>query len=218
MGRVFDYDGPLMGSLSKVADLLILNMLTLLFCIPLVTIGASLTASHYVALKLRRGEGYVWKNFWKSFRENFKQSTIMWLMFIVCIFVHYFAYRCAMVVMTGTASMLICTAIFVFTLFVLMTSLWVFPMQARFVNNISSTIKNSFIMAFKYVFRTLLMLCVSFLPVVILEFLSYNMYWILFCFGFSVPIYICAMLYDKKFKMIEEMIEDREREENGEVI
>ena len=50
----FSYDGPIMSFLSRVADILILNVLTLVFSIPLITIGAATTAAHYTALKMRR--------------------------------------------------------------------------------------------------------------------------------------------------------------------
>ena len=51
MGKLFNIDSPVMRFLGKVADLMILNLVTLLCCIPVVTIGASLTAMHYVLLK-----------------------------------------------------------------------------------------------------------------------------------------------------------------------
>ena len=56
MGKLFNIDSPVMRFLGKVADLMILNLVTLLCCIPVVTIGASLTAMHYVLLKMVRNE------------------------------------------------------------------------------------------------------------------------------------------------------------------
>lgn len=217
MGGIFNYDSPLMSGLGKLADLVILNLLTLLFCIPVVTAGASLTACHYVALKIRRGEGYVWKNFWKSFKVNLKQSTIIWLMLIAFVIVSIMSYTLASSTMGGTKGIIICTVIFVGTIFVAMTCAWVFPMQSKFINNISTTIKNAFLMAFKYLFRTLLMIVINALPVVLVLVLSYQWYSILFMFGFSVPTYLCAMLYDKKFEEIEDMIMQRQAEETGQI-
>lgn len=213
MGGLFNYDSPLMSGLGKMADLVVLNLLTLLCCIPIVTIGASITACHYVALKIRRGEGYVLKNFWKSFRENFKQSTIMWLMLVVFVVVSVFSYSLAMSGMGGTMGSIICTVIFVGALFVAMTCAWLWPMQSKFVNSINDTIKNAFLFAFKYLLRTLLMLIISVVPVVLLLVLSFQWYSLLIVFGISVPVYLCAMLYDKKFQEVEDMIMDRQLEE-----
>ena len=83
MGKLFDYDHPFLRLLSRIADLFVLNLMTLVLCLPIITIGASITAAHYTALKLHRGENYVMPNFWKSFKENFKQSTIIWMIFVL---------------------------------------------------------------------------------------------------------------------------------------
>ena len=53
---IFDLDSPLMNVLNKMADLMWLNILTLICCIPVITAGAALTSMHYVALKIVRNE------------------------------------------------------------------------------------------------------------------------------------------------------------------
>ena len=71
MGKLFNIDSPVMRFLGKVADLMILNLVTLLCCIPVVTIGASLTAMHYVLLKMvRNEESYIVRSFFKSFKRD----------------------------------------------------------------------------------------------------------------------------------------------------
>lgn len=82
--RIFNAESPLMEGLSKVADLVILNLLVLLCCIPVITAGAALTGMHYVLLKMARDEeGYIVRSYFKSFKENFLQATGMWLIFLV---------------------------------------------------------------------------------------------------------------------------------------
>ena len=81
------YDSDFMMSISKAVDYVLLNILCILFCLPIVTAGASVTATYYVAMKLmRKEEPVVWKSFMKSFRDNFKQATIIWLLalFFMC--------------------------------------------------------------------------------------------------------------------------------------
>lgn len=213
MGGIFNYDGPLMSGLGKLADLVILNLLTLLFCIPIVTIGASITACHYVALQIRRGEGYVIRNFWKSFKMNLGQSTVIW--FILAINVVLCLYVTLFFIVGGTMGAIVKGVLFVALLFWTFIGCWVFPMQSKFINNIGTTIKNSFLLAFKYLFRTVLMVVINLLPVVLFLVVNFQWYSILLLFGFSVPAYLCAMLYDKKFEEIENMILEREA---GEVI
>jgi uncharacterized membrane protein YesL len=83
--RIFNAESPLMEGLSKVADLVILNLLVLLCCIPVITAGAALTGMHYVLLKMARDEeGYIVRSYFKSFKENFLQATGMWLIFLSC--------------------------------------------------------------------------------------------------------------------------------------
>ena len=214
MGGFFNYDSPLMSGLGKLADLVILNLLTLLFCIPIVTIGASLTACHYVALKIRRGEGYVIKNFWKSFRENFAQSTVIWL--IVSFGLALSLFVALFFNVEGTMASISRGVLFAATIFWGFIACWVFPLQSKFANTIKNTIKNSFLLSFKYLFRTILMLVLNLLPIVMVFVLGFRWYSLLIMFGFSVPTYLCAMLYDKKFEELEEMILQSQAEEAGE--
>ena len=66
--------------MGRVADLMILNILCIICCIPIITIGASVTAMYYVTLKMTRNEeSYIVRSFFKSFKENFKQATVIWL-------------------------------------------------------------------------------------------------------------------------------------------
>ncbi len=211
MGSFFSYDSPLMSALGKLTDLVILNLLTLLFCIPIVTTGASLTACHYVALKIRRGEGYVVKNFWKSFRMNFKQSTVIWL--VVSIGMMLSIYVALFFKVEGTIAFISRGVLLGAAVFWGFIACWVYPLQSKFINTIKNTIQNSFLMSFKYLFRTLLMLVINLIPVVLIFVLSFQGYSLLIMFGFSVPTYLCAMLYDKKFEELEEMILQNQAEE-----
>ena len=75
---------PVIQFLNKMADLILLNALWILCCIPIVTIGASTTAMYYVLIRsIRYGDGYVVKMFFLSFKRDFKQSTFAWLIIVV---------------------------------------------------------------------------------------------------------------------------------------
>ena len=75
MDKFFDSDNPVMKFLARLVDLVILNVITILYSIPVVTAGGALTAMNYVLLHLHREEeSYVIKMFRKSFRANFKQG------------------------------------------------------------------------------------------------------------------------------------------------
>ena len=80
---IFEEGSPFQGFLNKMTDLLILNLVTLLLCLPVITAGAALTAMHYVLLKMVRGEeGYIVKSFFRAFKREFRQATVMWIIFM----------------------------------------------------------------------------------------------------------------------------------------
>ena len=90
MDRLFNMDNKFFTVMGRVADLIMLNVVFLICCLPIVTIGASLTALHYVTLKMARNEeSYIIRSFFKSFKQNFKQSTLIWiLMAAVAVFLY----------------------------------------------------------------------------------------------------------------------------------
>ena len=80
MNKLFGMDSPLMAGLMRIGDILCLSILWLVFSLPVFTIGAS-SAALYAAVHhcLRRNGAGVWKSFWNAFRENFRRSTLAWL-------------------------------------------------------------------------------------------------------------------------------------------
>ncbi len=215
--KLFGYDSPIMSFLTKMVDLLCLNVLTLIFSIPLFTIGAAITAAHYTSLKIHREEGHVWSSFWKSFKENFKQSTVIWLILVVYCILAIVAYLVYGNVDGKIASVgqgvIMATLIFLSFLYV-----WLMPLQSKFINTIRATFKNAFYMAFKYFFRTLLMVIFNALPIGLLFLIIFVLrlrgFSIWLVFGISVPIYWCALLYDKIFEKLEDMILENEKIES----
>lgn len=213
--KFLDYDGPIMGFLSKVADLLFLNVLSIIFSLPIFTIGTALTATHYTALKIRRGEGHVWSNFWKSFKENFKQSTIIWLILMA----QFLLAAVALTIlpnMKGTISSVMQVVVMAAVIFGLFLYAWIFPIQSKFINDLKNTFKNACYFVVKHFFRTILMAVVNLFPLGLLVLIFMFMYlrglgtWLLF--GVSVPIYWCAMTYDKVFEKIEDEILGKEED------
>lgn len=80
MKQVFAYDSPLMRMLTKFGDCICASVLWLIFSLPVVTMGASSTALYAAVYRtIRKNGGGLWRNFWDSFRENLKRSTLAWL-------------------------------------------------------------------------------------------------------------------------------------------
>lgn len=145
---LFSPDSFLMRFLNTVANLIILHFLWIIFSLPLFSIGASTTALYYSCMKLiKNDEGYVFSNFYKSFKENFKQATVIWLFMLFAGIILFIDFRfCIYLNNTAGHIMLILCSIPLIPL--LMTSIYIFPVLATFENRIIDNIKNAFIMSF----------------------------------------------------------------------
>ena len=65
--KLFNLDSPVMVFLSKGANLMILNVLTIICCIPIFTAGAAITALYYVTIKMARGDDpYIIKGYFRQ--------------------------------------------------------------------------------------------------------------------------------------------------------
>ena len=203
--RLFNIDSPLMQALGKMADLMWLNVLTLICCIPIITTGASLTAMNYMALKIVRNEEcYITRGFFKSFKENFKQATIIWLILLVAIVVVISDFYVLSVAEFKYGNIMR-VAITVVAVFVAFLALYVFPVLAKFENTIWRTVKNSLLLSIMQFPKTILMGIIYLLPMVLLL-VAYQVVPLVFLFGLSVPAWISARLYNKIFKRLEDQI------------
>lgn len=205
MRQFFNMEGPIFTFLSKMADLLILNILFILCSIPIVTIGASLTAMSCVSLKMKDGlEGYVWKTFLKSFRDNFRQATVIWLIMAlaaVVLVVDLLLTRTS----AGTIQHVVQISVYVGILLWIMFISVVFPLLSRFDNTIRNTMRNAALLAVGNAPRTLLMSAIIFGSVILTLWnaatLSYGLLvWILF--GFAILSWIDAALLYPVFKRL----------------
>lgn len=219
MNKLFDLDSPIMRFLSRVADMVILNLLVMVCCIPIITVGAAFTAMHYVLLKIVRDEeGYLIKGFFKSFVQNFKQATLIWLLMLVVVIVFvgdWFIFSYSGVAFPKA----LIIGVIAISIVVLMVAMYVFPLLARFDNTIKHTIHNAALLAFANLPRTILMLIFYALPFVIAYFSPYSHIFI-FMFGISVPAYASAWLYSNVFKKYEpetEVVSDMDFTLNVEV-
>lgn len=164
LSRIFDADNSVFSFIGKIADIWILHILWLVCSLPIITIGASTTALCYSCMKLKKGESYPIKNFFHSFKENFKQSTFLFIIFagigiilgVDLIFWNRVGGLVGGIVKIVTF-MIICPY--------MMTLFYVFAVQARFENTIKNTIKNSFYMSIKHFPYTIQMGIIAFVVI-----------------------------------------------------
>ncbi len=202
MGKVFALDSPLMNGLSKLADLIWLNILATICCIPIITIGASLTALHYVVLKMVKDEeGYITRSFFKSFKENFKQATLMWLMLLVVFILlvaDFMIFRFSGIVFPGWCQI----ALIAIAVLIMFATMHLFPLLSRYENSIRATYKNSLFMGILHLPKTILMMLCWIVPIVITIYVE-SFFPIVFFLGISGPAFLNALLYKKSFQQLE---------------
>ena len=147
MKSLFSLDNPVMIFLSKMADMMILNLLFVFCSIPVVTIGASATSMCYVTLKARDGyEGSVFRYFFKSFRQNFLQATLIWLFLLFCAVI----LRINLGLVRSNAGggyQIMRIVIYIAALILGMAAMYVFFLQARFHNTVTRTLRNALMLA-----------------------------------------------------------------------
>lgn len=220
--KFFNLDSPVMQALGKMADMMWLNILTLICCIPIITAGASLTALHYMALKIVRNEEcYITRGFFKSFKENFKQATIIWLLMLVVIILlvgDFLIMKYSGLEFSKVLQIIIVAVGVLFTF----TAMFVFPVLAKFDNTTWRTIKNAFLMSIMQFPKTILMVILFAIPPVVFV-LFPQVIPIVIMFGFSLPAWLSAKLYNKFFQKLEDQIleanspaEEAEEDSEGE--
>ena len=194
MKSLFAQDGPVMRFLSLLADLIFLNILWLVCSLPIITIGASTTACYYVGLRMTRGDYAVGKDFFRSFKQNFKQATVLWLILAFLGAFFYFDFRFLEVV-TFPGQMAVKILLLVFSALTLFVALYGFPLIAQFENKLKSTVKNALMLSFKHIFRTITMAAVYVLLIDMFIFfpafaLQTAIIWVLY--AASGPVYLCC--------------------------
>ena len=177
--------------LGRLWDLFILNLLFLLCSIPIVTVGASLTAMHRVLLQMVRDEDlHVPRRFFQTFRQEFKQATLLWLPMLVIGAVLFADLTMILPGLEGTPRTLLFLASLFFEIFWLLLMIYLWPLQARYENPLRQTVKNALLIGiWKFPQTILCALIYLVLPLVYMLNESMQpvvMFLYLIC-GFSLP-------------------------------
>lgn len=166
MNKLFKGDTPFYQVMTKLCDIIILNVLFVICCLPVVTIGSSATALYYMTMKMIKDEepGIV-KEFFRAFKENFKQSFPMTLLMILVLGI-----LAADLYILGNMEGSMYTILFggsvVLMLMVAAVASYAFPMLARFENTVKNTIINAAKLALAYLPYTFIMLAVNVGPII----------------------------------------------------
>lgn len=167
--KFFSYDSAFSQILLKLCYGCYLNLLWFVCCIPVITIGASTTALYYTSLKIVRDEDRdLTRMFLHSFRENFRQSTALWLILLAAGLLlagdGYIVYhlRAASTGVPAVLWTLILALLIAAGVVYTIVLLFVFPLTASVSNTTPAMLKNSFLIGTHYLFCTITVFAVHF--------------------------------------------------------
>ena len=206
MNNLLGLDGPVMQLINKIVYSVYLNILWFICCIPIVTVGASTTALFYVTLKIAKNEeGNITKAFFHSFRENLKQSTVIWMILLFLGIIlgvdGYVLYHMRFENVFWT----LCTAFFLIAAAAYAVVLmYIFPLLARFDNTTGAMFKNALFMGIRFLLCTILMAVIYFLMLLIVV----RFFTPAVIFGEGLCALLCSYLLSNILLLCQEKTED----------
>lgn len=167
--KLFSTEGPFYKFMMQFMDLLTINILWILCSMPIITIGASTAAACSVTMKMAKDEeGYIARQFFKAFKQNWKQGTI--LGFLMALVAYAFYLDTQILKAASDPSYLVIVMTFGLAIVYVLCFTYAFALIARYENTIKNTIQNSIKITFRYFGRTLAMLFSLALIYIVLSF------------------------------------------------
>jgi uncharacterized membrane protein YesL len=233
MGRIFDLDSPLMRGLNKMADVMWINVLVLIFALPLlvqqffmlgpiVFEGQELAVNYVfyawlfgIVCCIPLGPALTAMHFvlLKIVRDEesyitktfFKSLKENFLQSAILMVIQFIAGGILLLdfMLMKDGNVIYRYIITAATIILFMASLYIFPLQAKFENSLPGTLKNSFLVAVMALPKTVVMAIVTRLPFFLLYLLDLKVMPLLFLLGIAGPGFLCAALYSETFKKFE---------------
>ncbi len=200
MKGLFSLDNPVIRAIVKLGYCWYLNLLWLVTSLPIVTIGASTTALLYSMMKLHGDEGYPTKNYFISFRENFKQATIIWIIYALAgaLLAIDLIYWNNVGIGTGNVNFIWAVTIALCILYAV-SLCYVFAIQAKFVNPVKKTIAFALLLPFRNLKETAL-IAVTILGLVYVNLTTiFAVNFMTMTFGIGLVAFLFAVFYTNVF-------------------
>ena len=206
---------PVLDFINTLCNFVVLNLVFLISCLPVVTIGTALSSLYYVTLREARGEyGYLVRTYIKEFRKNLKSGTaafaVLFVIGAVILFNLAFWFNLGGIpaaVITGLMAVGAIVWLFTFT--------YTFPLIARFNNSTKQTLINAFCLMMSNVKATLALLLIYVMVLFLCVFLV-PMKLMMVLFGFAFIAYCQSFVFKKVFEPYEKELEKAEEQKREE--
>ena len=201
MRGLIDPNSKLFALLTKAVLLMELNLLVLLCCLPVVTVGAAMASMHTVLLKIYRDEEKkVAADFFQAMKSNLKNGTLLWLLFwgylsmltgmwmVGSYLFPAFKLPIALILLPAVVSGILCLN-------------WALILQSRYVYTAGQCLKNAVLAWAKYPGSTFVYLVSIAVPVLLC--FSMQLWPIVILIGITAPHMMSTSLYSRLFDDIE---------------
>ncbi|MBQ8518762.1 MAG: YesL family protein [Agathobacter sp.] len=204
---LFNPENSFFSFIGTIGNFIMLNLLFVFCSIPLVTIGASYTALYYTMFKITEDDTLqITKDFFHSFKENLKQSTIVHLILsVVGAFLIFDLAGVLQLFSQSIAMKVLFCLFFCLALIYCFITTYVYPILAKFSNNTKNTFKNAALLSIANLPITVVMTTINIIPL-ILFFVLPQLFMSIIPFylfiGFSLTAFINCKLMSKIFKKL----------------
>ena len=208
MQKTLRPENPVLAFMEKVFNMMLANVLFLICCIPVFTIGASLSGLlQVVEDQIYHEEEPVLRRFFGAFRENFRQSTAAFLMLLVFLTGMICNALLTLTYLRGWIAQMVYIFLGVLTALVLSIMSYFFPMIVRYRNTLKDHFNNSLILTIVKLPRTVVMLLLNtmffWIPFFSFRiFLATLVFWLII--GFAFVAYSDIRILAPVFKQMEE--------------
>lgn len=199
MKSIFAPESALFRIVERLTNLVVLNLLYLLFCIPIVTIGPATVALRYVTLKYAENEEErVWAPFIHSFKQNLKQGIALGVIATVLgVFLALDLYWIYTMTVAGEVfNMFILVVVAIACILYLMMTAYIYPMMARFDNTLKQMFRTAVILAIRHLPATICVTIIAAAPIVLL-FYTFTTFTLSLAFYCIIGFAAIAFLQDK---------------------
>lgn len=163
LNHIFSPENRFFNFINKIVDALMIGILWALCSLPVITAGAAFcSVFNFTIRQTYDEEGYVCRSFFKIFRKNLRQGTAAWMMILAAgSFLLIDLYLCLNAKLPAAAERASFTVLLGLLILLLITALYVFPLQAMFAMSIRQLFHHALVMAVSNLFETLLLLIMA---------------------------------------------------------
>lgn len=205
MNKIFGENGSIYRGINKLVDLIMLNVLFILSCVPIITVGVAYVSMYQITLKMiKNEESYIVRSYVKGIKENLKKATICWGVIVVILMVLGVDFFITFSLDNPIRKILLVLLLSVL-LITIMVSSYVFPLMAMFENSLKNTVKNAVIISMSKIVYTVVIVSVNILPVGLIfcmENIEIDIVKFYLLVGFSLSAYINSFFLQSVFKKV----------------